>query len=225
MADLHDLARLAAATAHGGELDPALRYDLAWSAIAVALTEADEPPTRRDLLAAGRTDIHAELQAVRHARGALSSGSETASSRAYWRFWTDLPEERAEDRLTDRIAVRQVLDVLDAQLLDVIAALAVHDDYRAAANALGMPYKLLAKKIGVARRLVWAAWFAPETAPARRGYDKRRGNRPPGDRCAAGHLLEGSNVRLRNRGRGRTSRVCRTCAAVRAARFTAGRAA
>ncbi|GAA2218388.1 hypothetical protein GCM10010400_75590 [Streptomyces aculeolatus] len=217
LADVDRLARTSVAAARGAGVDAATRYGLAWSAIAETIVGATEPPARAELVQAGWKAIHAELRAVLHARGYRDGHvyEGAGSSPRYWRYWWTPADEGAVDRVTDAIAVQQALAVLTPTQLDAVAALAAHDDYAAAAEALGWPYKRLASRVAEGRRRIAAAWYAPDSPPARRGHDKRRGTHAPRERCSAGHLLDGDNVRVRRRRGGKAERICRSCEAAR----------
>lgn len=224
LADLDRLARTAAVTAHGGALDPLTRYQLAWSAIAEHLAAASDHPTRADLLAAGRAEIHADLAAALHARGYQSVAAGPGSMPRWCAYWHHPDSDRAEDRVTDSIAIGQTLTLLTRRQRQAVTALAVLGDYPEAAAALGLSYARCAALIAEARRAVWAAWYAPDAPPSYRGHDKRRGSHLPRTHCPSGHALDGDNLRLRRRTRGRVERVCRACESERARTRWAARA-
>ncbi|NGO71826.1 hypothetical protein [Streptomyces boncukensis] len=211
--DIDRLARIAAASAHSGGLDAPTRHDLAWSGIAEALVAAEDTPTRQGLIHVGRNAVHAELAACMHARG-YQSGNTTAGSDASPRwatYWRTPPEPNAMDRLVEHLAAVQIGDMFTMSEGRAVEALAVHEEYAQAAEALGLSYKTFAAHIAAARRRFRSHWFAPDTAPPVRGHDKRRGSQEPQTHCGRGHLLDGDNLRIQIRRRGRRERVCRAC--------------
>jgi hypothetical protein len=215
--DLDRLARIAAASARTGGLDSATCHGLAWSGIAEHLCTADEAPSRRDLVRAGQNAVHVELAACMHARGYQSGNTPAGpgASPRYWQYWHGPPEPNAMDRLIDHVAAIQIGELFTATEGSAVEALAIHEDYAAAADALGITYKRLAARIAAARRRFRTHWFAPDTPPQVRGHDKRRGNRPPRTHCLVGHSLDGDNLRIQLRRGGSRERCCRTCDRVR----------
>lgn len=216
MRDLDKLAASACTYDRSMASDATTRYDIAWSAIAEALCLADEPPQWHDLFTVGWRAIYAEVREMRHLFGQRDKDgtNEVASSPRFRQYWT-LPPAYPEDGLIERLAVPQVLARLtDAERAAVIA-LAVHDDYQAAADTLGIKYAAMTARIGSARRRFRAHWYAPEAAPPVKGTDRRVGSRTQTLRthCPNGHELTGDNVYRRPNpkpGR-RGERRCRAC--------------
>jgi hypothetical protein len=231
---MRDLDRLAAAACsydRSMASDATTRYDVAWSAIAEALCAATEPPQWHDLFTVGWRAIYAEVREMRHLYGHRDKDgtNEVASSRRFRQYWT-LPPERPDEGIAERMAVGQVLAVLTETERAAVVALAVHDDYQAAADALGIGYSALTVRMSSARKRFRAHWYAPETAPPVKGTDRRVGSRTQQLRthCRNGHELSGDNVYRRPNPKPgkRGERVCRACESARGkARWASKKAA
>jgi hypothetical protein len=234
---LRDLDRIAASACvydRSMASDATTRYDVAWSAIAEALCAAEEPPDRHELLTIGWRAIYAEVREMRHMFGQRDKDgtNEVASSQRFRQYWT-LPPERPEEGAAERMAVPQILAVLRPTEREAVIALAVHDDYQAAADALGIKYTALTARLTAARRRFRTHWYAPETAPPIKGTDRRVGSRskPLATHCQNGkgpHEMTGDNVYRRPSPKPgkRGERVCRACESERGkARWAAKQAA
>lgn len=223
MADLNEMASAACRADRSLASDAHTRYNVAWSAIAEALAVADseQPPTRGELVRVGWQAIYAEVREMRVMFGFKDreGPNGVASAPRYVTYWTVRPHSH-EDGLIERMAVHQVLEVLSAPYRDAVVALAVHGDYQAAADALGIKYTALTGRIRTARKRLRAVWFAPETAPLVRGTDRRVGayGQALATRCRAGHKWTPENTRWEQsrRGPGHAKvRRCRSCEADR----------
>jgi DNA-directed RNA polymerase specialized sigma24 family protein len=219
MRDLHKLAAAAYSYDRSMASDAATRYDIAWSAIAEALCASEEPPTWHDLFTIGWRAIYAEVREMRHLFGQRDKDgtNEVASSPRFRQYWT-LPHERPEEGIAERAAVPQILAVLRPTEREAVIALAVHDDYQRAAEALGINYSTLTQRMTAARRRFRTHWYAPETAPPIKGTDRRVGShdKPLATHCKGGkgpHEMTPENTYRRpspKAGR-RGERVCRAC--------------
>lgn len=231
MRDLDRLAASACTYDRSMASDAATRYEVAWSAIAEALCTAEEAPDWHDLFTVGWRAIYAEVREMRHMFGHRDKDgtNEVASSPRFRQYWT-LPPERPEEGIAERMAVPQILAVLRPTEREAVIALAVHDDYQRAADALGINYSTLTQRMTAARRRFRAHWYAPETAPPVKGTDRRVGSRAQTLRthCRNDHELSGDNVYRRPNPKPgkRGERVCRACEADRGkARWAAKQAA
>lgn len=216
MQDLHRLAASACTYDRSMASDATTRYEIAWSAIAEALCAADEKPEWHDLFTVGWRAIYAEVREMRHLFGQRDKDgtNEVASSQRFRQYWT-LPPGRPEEGIVERAAVPQILAALRPTEREAVIALAVHDDYQRAAEALGINYSTLTQRMTAARRRFRAHWYAPETAPPVMGTDRRVGSRskPLRTHCRNGHELSGDNVYRRPNPKPgkRGERVCRAC--------------
>lgn len=227
--DLEQMARAATNADRSAALDRHDRHDIAWSAIAEALWTAEAPPARRDLIAAGWKAIYrAVQQEYRHHGYAGRQGwSGPRSAPRFVAYWAPSAVTSHEEQIVERLAIQQVLAPLTPKSLDAVRALAVHGDYRAAAQAIGLKQVTLRTRLGEARKRAIAAWFEGETPRRTRRVDRRVGAYDQSDRCPAGHL-RAENTRIQRwvvNGVQRTKRRCRACdqesAAARRGRRTA----
>lgn len=223
LADLHRLAVAACRADRSLASDAHTRYDVAWSAIAEHLAAADEPPGRHELVQVGWQAIYAEVREMRHMFGFRDKDgtTETASSPRYRAYWHQGPQW-LEDGIVERLAVPQVVAQVPEVYRAALVALAVHGDYQAAADALGLKYSTLSQRLTVARRTARRLWFAPETAPPIKGTDRRIGSRqrelPKFCRGGKGpHEMTPENTYRRPNPKPgkRGERVCRACEAER----------
>ncbi|MET9073910.1 hypothetical protein ABZX95_17420 [Streptomyces sp. NPDC004232] len=234
---LRDLDRLAASACtydRSMASDATTRYNVAWSAIAEALCTAEEPPEWHDLFTVGWRAIYAEVREMRHLYGHRDKDgtNEVASSQRFRQYWT-LPPERPEEGIAERMAVPQVLAVLTETERAAVVALAVHGDYQAAADSLGLKYSAFTVRMSSARKRFRAHWYAPETAPPIKGTDRRVGSRTQelAKFCRGGkgpHEMTPENTYRRPNPKPgkRGERVCRACEIERGkARWAAKKAA
>jgi hypothetical protein len=216
MRDLDRLAASACTYDRSMASDATTRYEIAWSAIAEALCTATEPPDWHELFTVGWRAIYAEVREMRHMFGHRDKDgtNEVASSQRFRQYWT-LPPDRPEEGIAERMALPQILAVLSPTEREAVVALAVHDDYQAAADSLGINYGALTARLIAARKRFRAHWYAPETAPPVKGTDRRVGSRtkPLRTHCSNNHELTGDNVYRRPNPKPgkRGERVCRQC--------------
>jgi len=233
MADLHSMARQAVRADRSLASDVDTRYNAAWSAIALALCEAEEAPDRHNLVAVGWQAIYCEVKEMRGIFGFKDRDgtTETASAPRYVQYWY-VRYERDDERIAERVAVHQIMPELGEIYRDAVIALAVHDDYRAAAESLGINYGTFNARMTVARREFRRHWFAPEAAPQVKTTDRRVGSyaKPLSQFCRNGagpHEMTPENTQWRaprKPGR-RRMRVCRACEADRSKQRVAARQA
>lgn len=191
--------------------------NLAFSAIAEHLYMADHQPDERELHAAGTRALVEDAKAYRHHHGLRDGGNGlTGEAPRFAAFWYEPPSDPWEDRLLDRIAVEQIMPMLDEPLMQAVAALAALEDYALAADALELKYPTLTARINRGRKQFCRYWYAPETAPVGRGTDRRVGSRNAVERthCSEGHAFTPENTYWRPNHKGPKyppSRYCRIC--------------
>jgi len=157
-------------------------HDTAWEGIAEHLCAAAARPSRQDLIEAGRAALSCEVKdRARHHGAGSHNGIPNAGARfaAFWSSASAVPSP--EGPVTERVAVGQVLAALTPRQRDALNALALHGDYWAAADALGIRPQTFRALIGRARAEFFGHWFAPDAAPRVRGTDRRAERHETGD--------------------------------------------
>lgn len=235
---LDDLEMMARAAVVADRLlvgDIHYRRGIAYSAIVEALYASEEPPDRAHLIRVGWQAIALDVRwSLRHT-GVPDGTWQTEDLQRRPRFvqyWADHQVVPAFDgKIVEGIAVGQVLDALAPTYRDAIVALAAHDTYQAAADAMGISYKAFVARIGEARKRILVRWFEGETPRRTFHTDRRVGSygKPLATHCPRGHEWTAENTRIRRRtlrGKPHTSRACRACEAERgAARWEAAKQA
>lgn len=175
--DLHQLTRAAVLADRSGAMPYPDRWDTAWSAIATALYEAEYWPRRSTLIQAGWTAIYRDVRdGYRHAGYRdrdWYSGYATAPR--FVQFWWNPHFDFADD-LVDRVAAKQIVAGLPEYQREALYALAALDDYRAAADHLGLKYSTLTQRLSAARRRFLRLWHEGETPSRPCGTDRRVGS-------------------------------------------------
>jgi hypothetical protein len=226
--DLHRITAAALAADRLLAMDWYERRDIAWSAIAEHLCAAPEPPHRQELVRVGWQAIYQVVRDSHRQRGYTDGCDDYASSAPtmprFVRFWGPNVTPSHEDRIVETVATQQVTATLtNPTYRDAVVALAVHDDYMRAAEALGISYKALVFRLATARRQFLAHWHEGETPYRPRRTDRRvevHGT-DLATHCGAGHEWSTENTRIRHRtvrGRPKHERVCRACERARTAK-------
>jgi hypothetical protein len=149
------------------------QHDTAWEGIAEHLSAATAAPSRRDLLEAGRKALAAEVRdGMRHRGARADTSNNGARFAAYW-HWHSRPWPSPEDLVIERLAVRQVLAAITARQQEALQALALHDDYVAAAAALGIQPQTFRALLARARLCFNQVWYENETPPRIKRIDRR----------------------------------------------------
>ncbi|MER7213159.1 hypothetical protein ABT340_39365 [Streptosporangium sp. NPDC000239] len=177
LADLQRLTRFSMGRTFGGSLDYHTRHEVAWSAITEALYAADQPPEPGELIAAGQAAIaeHLRIDMRHHGRSLRYTSGQAPRFAAYWTGLgrgTPSPEER----VVDATALWQIWPRLTDRQREALLALAAHDDYRAAAEALGVTPATFRVLVSKARRTFFALWHEGEQPSRVWGTDRRVGS-------------------------------------------------
>lgn len=184
MADLDRAARMALGRNVGvNAFSWAERYDMAWSAAALALCEATEPPTVSDLASAGWQAVADARQTEMRHHGIDSTrriGEGRPMFERYW-SWMAAPARSFEDGVVERLALRQVWPLLTGTQRAALVALAVHGSVPLAAQATGVGASALHRAAWLGRERFMRYWHEGETPPVRRGRDRRRDDGQPVD--------------------------------------------
>lgn len=219
MQAIHDLAVLAVRSGRGSssDIDWSERVAAAASAIAIALCEADEPPTVKDLIrCAWRASDHVIADWMHH-HGLDLRGHRRGEPGAHFaRYWAHEPRDSAESRIVEGIALEQIWELLTPTGQEALTALALHGTYDEAAKSLGLSYFGLCSRLNRTRTVALRLWYEGETPPAWRGHDQRvqSYSKPLTDTYPCGHPRTAENTRRETRivrGTARHNDRCRTC--------------
>lgn len=222
--DLHEITAAALTADRLMAMDYTERRDIAWSAIAEHLCSADEQPDRQQLVRVGWQAIYRHVRDGLRQRGYAdgerdwTSGEPTMPRFAL--YWAPRVEPSPEEHVVNRLATEQVFTKVTGIYRDAVISLAVHNDYAAAATALGINYTALTARLTTARRTFLRHWHEDETPHRTRRTDRRvesYSEKLP-THCGKGHEYTPENTRIRHRisrGKPNRSRVCRACEADR----------
>lgn len=212
-ADLDRFARMAMSRQIGTyALDPVDRYEAAWSAIALALYEADEQPSPGALIYVGWNAISAANadEARHHGRDLIRHKGTTRS--AFWLYWDKRYARSPENGIVERLALDQIWPQLTPGQQEALTALAVHGSMAEAARALGKSPSSLHQLAHKGRERFKALWHEGETPSRPWGRDRRRTE--PATHCPSGHerTPETSYVKHYMRdGKPKRDIICRLC--------------
>jgi hypothetical protein len=224
---LHQLTKLAANTAKAWlSMDYTDLMEAAWFGIVEHLYTSDEWPPRYDLVRAGQDAIHRLVAGEMHHHGynkAKSAGGAyngPASSSVFIRFWTNPHPDSPERRIVERTALQQIMPRLSPGQREAIYALAVHDDYLAAARAIGQSYEGFKSQVSKGRRRFLELWHEGEEPSKQWGTDRRVAvhGKELATHCGRGHEWTPENTihrTYKRAGKPSKSRVCRACQKLR----------
>lgn len=153
----------------------------AWEGIAEHLCAATGPPSRGELMEAGRRALSREVRDLSRHHGARADGTNDGSAFARYWGWHAGPSPSPEGPVTDRIAVRQILGALTPRQVQAFEALAVTEDYVLAAQALRVRPQTFRSLIGRARHEFYMLWHEGETPSRQYRPDRRVMSRPADD--------------------------------------------
>jgi hypothetical protein len=182
---LHDLDRVTRGVlrysrimiGHGDE-----RYAVVHHGIVEALYASDGPVAENELFQAGQAALWKANAANRRLYGQAwiengnGSGYGSVGSRlSFVKYWDGRQVTASpENPIVDRTALSQILPTLTSGQQAALIALAVHDDYAAAAASLGLPYGTFVSRVSVARERFLALWHEGEEPSKPWGRDRRR---------------------------------------------------
>lgn len=142
------------------------RYDAALFSITQYIADHGWPESMKPLFQAG-------------SNGVYNAVHETRKHVFYWAHWDGhhLGRDHLAEAITDRVAVRQLLRVLNPSERDAVEALAWTLDrggYKAAAALLGISDAAMAQRLTYARKTARTLWCAPgEHMRAYRGSESK----------------------------------------------------
>lgn len=189
----------------------------------VAEAAAGEEVTVHDLFTAGKVALRWTAKAE-----AKEDGSRAAM---YWDAPVRSPHgglrlapqasDSMEDRIVERIALREVFTSLPTEEQTLLLTYAAHDDVHAAASHMGVHVDTFRTRLRAARGLFLETWFDWEQAP---NLPKLSYHKTLGTHCGRGHEFTPENTGYQ---RGRRSsvqnkRYCKACRNARSARSRGG---
>jgi hypothetical protein len=149
------------------------RLEVAWHAIVEHLYTAAEIPDRQELILTGWRAIREYVQKDARFRGYNFDGA-GETRKGFTRYWTSADPVGPEERVTDYLALNQIWPNLKQSERELILALAKHEDYGLAAEAMGQPRHTYATEVGRAKRAFRELWHEGETVSGPWGADRRR---------------------------------------------------
>lgn len=188
-------------------------YAAAWHGIVEHLYAyaSEQPPSRIDLMEAGRRALAEDVRATLRHHGARRDSSNTGARYAMYWQWAGRAVPSPEGTIVERIALYQILPMLTPGQRAAIEALAAAGDYGEAARLLGVSETGLKSQLMHGRRRFRQWWHEGETPSAHWGCDRRAGT-------VRGTVGNGSAVaRLRRRARTRQKAAAKDAVRILAA--------
>jgi hypothetical protein len=202
VADLDQLTRHAIHRAGPFGCDIRDRYEAAWGAIVEHLYRTDTWPSYPVLLRTGWLAIYILVRDDHHHWGYYDYAADSSyhgprSGPRFGMFWDQRNTDGSyENGVVDRIALYQILPTLGASTYAALVALAIHGDYHAGAEALGISYSAFKQRIINARAEFKLLWHEGETPSTAWGIDRRAGRNRDERRTGSGRKTV---VRMRMR--------------------------
>ncbi|MFG2826075.1 RNA polymerase sigma factor [Streptomyces sp. NPDC048434] len=201
--DLDQLARQVVANNRAwwpaGDRDD--QYAAAWHGIVEHLYSASDPPSRTDLMEAGRRALAEDVKATMRHHGARRDTSNTGQKYAMYWEWAGRAAPSPEASIIERTALWQILASLTPRQREAFDALAAAGDYPEAARLLDIEDQTFRSLLGRARGTFRHLWHEGETPSRHWGCDRRAGT-------VRGTVGTGSAIaRLRRRARTATRKA------------------
>ncbi len=151
------------------------RLEAAWHAIIEHIYACQQPPTVAEVIRMAWRAIQREVRGERQLRGYGNRSNNADVNAGFERYWrsTCQPARGPEDQVSDAMALRQIWPRLRPAERELIAALAEHEDYGRAAEALGKSRHTYATQLGRARQAFRELWHEGETPSHPWGADRR----------------------------------------------------
>ncbi|MFG1794227.1 hypothetical protein [Nocardia sp. NPDC049149] len=157
-------------------IDADERYATGWHAAVELLYVSEQQPTPRDLTHAAWyaadkwTGRSAEEHGVPRARGESYQGRDDMPR--FHAYWSRRTIGAVDEAVVDRVALLQIWPRLKPIHQEALQALAAYEDYRQAADALGLRYHTFCARVRLGRNRFHELWLEGET-PNRRWRDRR----------------------------------------------------
>jgi hypothetical protein len=148
----------------------------AWHGIVEHLCTTEEPPSRRDLLEAGRQALADDVKATMRHHGARRDGTNNGQKYAVYWEWAGRAVPSPEPGIVERLALAQILTALTPRQQEAFTALAAAGDYPEAARLLDIADQTFRSLLGRARGAFRQLWHEGEAPSAHWGCDRRAGS-------------------------------------------------
>ena len=163
IAELDDIARLVIRADRWHKAgDTRDRYEAARHGIIEHLLTTDQPPSKRDLVAAGMRAGDRHVREEMHHHG-LSSDRTGETMPGFERYWVTGPAPSPEPGVVERETLARILPTLTPAQRKAVTALAWTEDQDTAAKACGVAPGTFRVQISTARRRFLALWHEGET--------------------------------------------------------------
>ena len=151
------------------------RFEIAWAGIIDYLTDYDSPPEPFEVYKAAQRAIGRASENELAEHGMRHGPDGLYATPRFEIYWTPKPAPAADTTVVDRIAMWQIWATLRPLHKMAFLALAAHNDYTKAAEAVGYPYSSFAALISQARAEFLALWHEGQQ-PSRPWANDRHGD-------------------------------------------------
>jgi hypothetical protein len=134
------------------------RFEIAWAGIIDYLTTREDPPQPFEVYRAAHRAIGRTSDQELREHGARRGPDGLYSTPRFEIYWTPRPAPAADAAVVDRLAMWQIWATLRPLHQMAFLALAAHNDYTKAADAVGYPYSTFTALISQARAEFLALW-------------------------------------------------------------------
>jgi hypothetical protein len=138
------------------------RFEIAWAGLVDHLTACEAPPEPFELYKAAQRAIGRASSKELNEHGLTHGGDGLTAMPRFEIYWAPRPAPPADATVVDRIAMWQIWATLRPLHKLAFLALAAHDDYAQAAQAIGYPYSTFTALIWEARAEFLARWHEGE---------------------------------------------------------------
>jgi hypothetical protein len=167
------------------------RLEAAWSAIAEHLYASPTPPSVGEVVNVGWKAIGDWVRRDQQFRGQNTSDRYAGTRHNFVRYWWTAagPTPSPENRIIERVALWEIWAQLRPLDREVLGALAAHEDYGRAAEALGKSRKTFTTQVAQARQEFLRLWHEGEQPSRPWGQDHRRRSETSTDRHARTYVI------------------------------------
>jgi hypothetical protein len=151
------------------------RLEAAWHAIIEHIYSSAEPPTVREIIRTGWRAIGEHVEKEHRFHGRNTHDRYAGTTGKFERYWRAVAGTAPgpEERIIELLALAQIWPRLRPVYREVLAALAAHDDYGLAAEALGKRGATFRAQVSLARKEFLELWHEGESPSRPWGTDRR----------------------------------------------------